>query len=104
MFNKDDKRRIYWLIDKYVEGTIDTTTFDDEYYASFDLGEHGDNLSDFERKVLGELSDVVARFSEFASDHQECPGAFYTAEEVKQTAKEVKKKLADYWPPELQNH
>jgi len=103
MFDTSDKRRVYWLIDKYLSNEIDTQTFDDEYHACFNVWIDVDSLSDFEEKILCELSDVTARFSEFESDHRNYPGAFYTAEEVRQKATEVKRKLADYWPDELKN-
>ena len=101
MFDINDRRRIYWLIDKYLIKDIDTLTFSQEYRACFDLTEQTPPLSDFEENIMCELSDVAGRFSEFESDHHNHPGAFYTEEEVRQKAIEVKKKLADYWPYEL---
>ena len=96
----NDKRRIYWLIDKYLESTISTLTFSQEYHACFDLEEQKE-LSEFEENILCELSDIAGRFSEIESDHRKRPGLYYTADEVYQKASEVKEKLADYWPSEL---
>ena len=37
MYEKNDKRRVYWLIDLYLAGKIDDKTFCDEFYYSYDL-------------------------------------------------------------------
>ena len=103
MFDPTDKRRAYWLIDKYLNKYIDTLTFKDEYYhCYFPIMEKG-SLLDIEETVFSELLEISERFSEFESDHLKYPGLYYTEEEVRQKAIEVKKKLADYWPKELQD-
>mgnify|MGYP002338706896 CR=1 FL=1 len=104
MFDTKDRRRVYWLIDKYLEGTIDTPTFSDEYHACYDLDVDLDTLSEVEKSALRILSDVAGRFCKSESAHQKFPGLYSTDQDVRQKAKEVKKTLADYWPPELQNH
>ena len=37
MYEKNDKRRVYWLIDLYLAGKIDDKTFCDEFYYSYGL-------------------------------------------------------------------
>ena len=104
MFEVNDRRRIYWLIDKYLDKKIDTLTFVEEYHNCFDIEVDVNDLSTDEKAVLCELSDISNRYSESDSDHRNYPGVYFTEQHVREKAQETKKKLADYWPPELQNH
>lgn len=84
MYNKDDKRRLYWLIEQYILGQIDEPLFCDEYYYSYDLQISKDTLSDIERRVFSELSTVSSRFSQYKEDHKLDARAFTTLQELKQ--------------------
>ena len=44
MYEKNDKRRVYWLIDLYLAGKIDDKTFCDEFYYSYGLEMDGSTL------------------------------------------------------------
>ena len=93
MFEKDDKRRLYWLIDHYLSDKIDERTFCDEYYYSYDLEIDYGTFSDVEQKAFNELSVISSRFSEFEEDHQLDARAFSTKEELRQKVQETQEKL-----------
>lgn len=93
MYDKRDKRRLYWLIEQYLSGRIDESIFCDEFYYSYDLEIDNNTLTDIEKVVFAELSTVAGRFSEYEEDHLGLPNGFYTAEELKQKIIETKEKL-----------
>ena len=93
MFEKDDKRRLYWLMDSYLSGKIDERTFCDEYYYSYDLEVDYKELSSIEEKAFSELSAVSSRFSEFEEDHKLDAKAFSTVEELKRKVRDTQEKL-----------
>jgi len=93
MFEKSDKQRLYWLIEQYLLGEINETTFCDEFYYSYDLEVDRNTLNDMERIVFAELSGVSSRFSEYKEDHELDPNAFSTKEELRQKIIETKEKL-----------
>lgn len=93
MFKKDDKRRLYWLMDIYLSGKIDEKMFCDEYYYSYDLEIDYKGLSSIEEKAFFELSAVSSRFSEFKEDHELDSKAFSTKEELQKKVKETQEKL-----------
>jgi hypothetical protein len=95
MFEKTDKRRLYWLIELYLKKTIDAATFCDEYYDCYDLELEFDSLNPVEAKVFFDLSQVVNRFSPHEEDHRGLPGGFYTEDELKKKVIETKKILED---------
>jgi|GEM_PF-632655 hypothetical protein len=93
MFAKADKRRLYWLIDQFLNKKIDAPTFCNEYYDCYDLELGFGTLKNNEARVFFDLSQVVNRFSEFEEDHQGLPGGFFTEEELMQKVIETKKLL-----------
>ncbi|WP_256002774.1 colicin immunity domain-containing protein [Pedobacter deserti] len=94
MYEKSDKRRLYWLINKYLNNEIDERTFCDEFYYSYSLELNNEELTDIERKMFYELDLVVSRFSEFESDHELDINAFSTVEELRKKAIDVREKLS----------
>ena len=52
MFEKDDKRRLYQLMDMFLSGEITASVFCDEFYYSYDLGIDYDILNDAEQKAF----------------------------------------------------
>lgn len=93
MFEKTDKRRLYWLIKEYLAGKIDAPTFCNEYYYCYDLELDYKSLTQEEAEAFYQLSKVVGRFSEFDEDHQKYPGTYSTEEELKKKVIETKKLL-----------
>ena len=93
MFEKTDKRRLYWLIDKYLHNNIDDRTFCDEFYYCYSLELDRENLTDVEKEAFYELNKVSSRFSGYESDHKLDAHAFSTANDLRQKAIETKEKL-----------
>lgn len=93
MFEKNDKKRVYWLIDQYLSGKINAKVFCDEFYYSYDLEINSKSLTELEHKAFSDLSTVAGRFSEFEEDHKNCPKAFFTEEELRQKVIETKNTL-----------
>lgn len=93
MYDKKDKRRLYWLIDEYLSGKIDEPTFCDEFYYTYNLEMDNKLLNDSERKVFSELSKVTSRFSQYDEDHKLDARAFATVQELKLKIIETKEKL-----------
>lgn len=93
MFEKNDKKRVYWLLDQYLAGKIDARTFCDEFYYSYDLEIKRSSLSQLESKIFSNLSIVAGRFSEFEEDHINYPGTYFTEEELKNKVIETREAL-----------
>ena len=93
MYSKDDKRRLYWLIEQYINTKIKIKEFEDEFYLSYDLEINYNDLSPLEEKEFSELANTVSRYSEFDSDHKLDIKAFTTEEEVREMAERVYKNL-----------
>jgi hypothetical protein len=98
MYQESDKRRIYWLLEQYLQNRIDETTFCDEFYFSYDLGINKEVLNVLERQVFWELSHVASRFSQYEEDHKLDPHAFTTKEELKEKIIEIYEKLKQQSP------
>ena len=98
MFEKNDKRRLYWLVVKYLEGIIDAPTFCDEFYYSYSLEISDDDLTEREQKYFSELDTIASRFSEFKEDHKNYPGTYFTEKQLKDKIIEVRNKLKDNIP------
>ena len=95
MFEKDDKRRLYYLMDQYSSGKIDGRTFCDEYYYSYDLEIDYETLSAVEKKAFTGLSSVAGRFSEFKEDIEQYPGTYLTEKELQYKIQETQKELKE---------
>lgn len=93
MYQKNDKRRLYHLMDMFLEGIISTSVFCDEFYYCYDLELDYDTLTSLEYSIFSELGIVCGRFSEFKEDHIQYPKGFYTEENVRNKVLETKEKL-----------
>ena len=98
MYDNNDKRRLYWLIDQYLLNKIDESIFCDEFYYSYDLEVSSETLSEIEQQAFLELSKVVSRFSQYEEDHKLDARAFSTVQELKQKIIETKDKLKEQTP------
>lgn len=83
MFAVTDKRKLYWLIDQYLNNVLDADTFCDEYYDSFDLNIDSDTLTKEEHDAFWALSKIVHRFSPFEDDIKKYPGTYFTEEDLR---------------------
>ncbi len=95
MFEKNDKRRLYWLIDMYLSGKMNAPEFCDEFYYCYDQELDRETvLTIQELEVFEELDTVAGRFSEFEEDHKLDPKAFSSEEQLKRKVIETKEKLS----------
>lgn len=93
MYDKKDKRNLYWLLDEYLLGEINEQVFCDEFYYSYDLELNHSTLTEIEAISFSELSQVSSRFSQFDEDHKLDESAFSTVKELRQKIIETKEKL-----------
>ncbi|GLU51197.1 colicin immunity domain-containing protein [Dyadobacter frigoris] len=93
MYSKDDKRRLYQLIDMYVLRQITAPVFCDEFYYSYDLEIDTDSLTTEEQKAFSDLSMISSRFSQFKDDIAKYPGAYYNEAELRRKVIETQEKL-----------
>ncbi|MEC5395505.1 colicin immunity domain-containing protein [Bergeyella sp. RCAD1439] len=98
MYKKDDKRRLYQLMDMFVMSQITASVFCNEFYYSYDLEIDSDTLSNEEQQAFSDLSIVSSRFSQFKEDHEKYPNGFFTEEELRQKIIETKEKLQSQSP------
>lgn len=94
MYAKNDKRRLYWLIDQYLAGTLNESTFCDEFYYSYCLEIEGGDLDESEKKVFEGLRITSSRFSPHEEDHRRDAHAFSTKEELRQAILDARSCLA----------
>lgn len=92
MYAKNDKRRLYELINLYLSETITILSFCDEFYYSF-IEIDPNDYTEIETEVFYELNDISNRFSQYEEDHKLDSHAFYTEIDVRKKIIEIKKKL-----------
>lgn len=92
MYAKNDKRRLYQLIEMYLSKTITASVFCDEFYYCYDLELDRSTLTELETQVFAELDKVSSRFSQYEEDHKLDPKAFTTEAELNQKILEVQNK------------
>jgi len=90
MYKKTDKRRLYWLIDRYLENDINESTFCDEFYYCYDLELDRTTLTAIEKQMFSELNQVTSRFSPYEQDHFLDKHAFTTVKSLKNKIQETK--------------
>lgn len=93
MYKKNDKRRLYELIEMYCSGSITASFFCDEFYYSYCLEINSDIFSKVEQECFSELEKVSSRYSPYEEDYKLDPNAFSTEAELKQKIIETKIKL-----------
>lgn len=93
-YNVNDKRRLYWLLDEYLLGKINESTFTDEFHNTFVNELNRNDFTDKEYSIFFELSDVSERFSPFESDYKLWKG-FTNTKELKKKIIETKEKLKE---------
>ncbi len=83
VFEKKDKRRLFWLVELYLSNKIDLNTFCREFHECYNLEVDFDSFTPLEEKAFSELAEIEGRFSEFIEDHLKYPGAHYTQADLK---------------------
>ncbi len=94
MFKKSDKRYLYWLIDQYLSGAFNASSFCAAYYDSLDLEVNPETLTKLEDVTFSELYTVASRFSDSAEDHKNYPGTYFTEDELRQKIIDTKNELS----------
>ncbi len=93
MFNKDDKRRLYQLMDLFLEEQITASFFCNEFYYSYDLEIDNETLSKVEQLAFSDLSSVSSRFSQFNEDFEKYPGVYYNETQLRKKIIETRERL-----------
>lgn len=93
MYAKNDKRRLYELIEMYLSGSITASAFCDEFYYSYCLEINFNAFTKLEQECFSELEKVSRRFSPYKADHKLDPFAFSTEAELKKKIIETISKL-----------
>lgn len=96
MFEKNDKRRIYELIEMYLQGKIDAWNFCNEFYVSYDLEVDSNTLTALEEQTFSELSSISSRYTKFEKDLINYPDVYSSEAELKKKIIETKDKLSRY--------
>ena len=94
MLEKNDKHRLYWLMDQYLLGKINAWSFCDEYYTLYNLSIEPQDLTDLEQYVFNELDEIVSRFTDEKEDLIKYSGVYYDEDTLKQKVFETKSKLS----------
>ncbi len=102
IYPKDDKRRLYWLIELYLADEIDVKTFCDEVYYSYGQEIDAGTLNNVEKEAFKALYTVTDRFSPFESDFKLAPGVYKNENEVRDAALQAREILGEYFNLETQ--
>lgn len=89
MYARNDKRRIYQLINMYLSKEITTSKFCNEFYYCYCIDLNHTTLTKIELYYFNELDQVCSRFSEYEEDHKLDPHAFSTEIEVFQKVQQI---------------
>lgn len=95
MYDKNDKRRLMWLVDEFLSNRISANVFCDEFYYCFDLELDRGILSDCEYSIWLELSRVTDRFTSFKEDIADYPGVFFTEPQLRAQVEDSRKRISD---------
>jgi hypothetical protein len=98
MYDKTDKRRLYWLIDQYLSYKIDEITFCNDFHDTLVNEMYYEGLAKIENEVFSDLLSVVQRFSQYEEDFKLWSG-FVTAKQLKEKILEIKDQLKEQSPP-----
>ena len=83
MYKKNDKERLYWLINNFLNDKISAKEFCDEFYASYDLEIDFDTLTELEKVIFAELGNTTGRFSEYEEDIKKYPNTYFSRNQLK---------------------
>lgn len=94
MYEKNDKRYLYWIIDLYLENKINTESFSNSFNSSYVIEIDKNNLEDWEYCIFNKIDTVTGRYNEDTSDIPEnLKYFFYTGDEVRILVKKAKESL-----------
>lgn len=79
MFEKNDKRYLYWIIELYLSNRIDETSFCDAYYSSYNFEIDNTSLTKIEQDVFSSIFESTERYTTSEEDLKESPDYFIDA-------------------------
>lgn len=79
----DKKEQLYFLLNGLDNGEIEINTFTNQFMKIFDLEIDYDELSKEEYTILGNVSDMVARFSDSVEDLK-LPNVYYSEKQIRE--------------------
>lgn len=92
MFDINDKRILYWLIELYLAHKINASNFCDNFHVSFVNEIDTSTFEDQEFVIFSILNDVVQRYSSSSSDLTLWPG-FVNSEQLLKAVVKAKSEL-----------
>jgi hypothetical protein len=97
VIEKNDKRRLFLLVDRYLIDQVTPSVFYREYSNLSLLLEAG-FLSTEEQKLFSELHSITSKFCDDEDElKKQAPGFFYTKQELKQKITTVKQRFLNCW-------
>ncbi|WP_439444160.1 hypothetical protein ACSMFR_05895 [Listeria aquatica] len=88
-----DKKRLYYLLNGLQNRTVDINSFVDQFVKIFDLDIDYNELTENEYKIMGEVSERAARFSDSLED-LELPNVYYNEEQIRSAVGQAIHKLS----------
>lgn len=79
MFEKNDKRYLYWILELYLSNRIDETSFCDAYYSSYNFEIDNSSLTELEQDVFSSIFESTERYTTSEEDLKESPVFFIDA-------------------------
>ncbi|MBP5424258.1 MAG: hypothetical protein J6Y78_17640 [Paludibacteraceae bacterium] len=79
MFEKNDKRYLYWILELYLSNRIDETSFCDAYYSSYNFEIDNSSLTELEQDVFSSIFESTERYTTSEEDLKESPDFFIDA-------------------------
>ncbi|EHT7657235.1 TPA: hypothetical protein ACSZC5_13270 [Listeria monocytogenes] len=79
----DKKEQLYFLLNGLDNGEIEINTFINQFIKIFDLEIDYDELSKEEYTILGNVSDMAARFSDNEEDLK-LPNVYYSEKQIRE--------------------
>lgn len=86
------KEQLYYLLNGLNHGEIEINKFTNQFMKIFDLEIDYDELSKKEYTVLGNVSDMSARFSDNAEDLK-LPKVYYSGKQIRDEVSHALKEL-----------
>lgn len=89
------KQQLFYLINGLLSNEYGATVFCEEFTRIYDLELDNDLLNAEEMELLGDLSDMAARFSN-SKEELMIPNMYFSSMDIRNKAKMVKQKI-DGW-------
>ncbi|WP_239256418.1 colicin immunity domain-containing protein [Listeria ilorinensis] len=87
-----EKEQLYYLLRAFHSKKIDANTFTNHFVRIFDLEIDYEELSKKEYDILGNISDMAARFSDSLED-LELPNVYFSEKQIREEVNQALKSL-----------